>query len=128
MRGLGITGLCALLAMTLALAQSSPAEAGLGKLFGMSKSQEKEIAEDMLSEIRQDPGLITRGTQYQLVQEIGNRLVDRNRLTEYDYRFFLVDQEEVNAFATPAGYIYVTQGLVDYMGYDRSMLPFIAFS
>ena len=95
---------------------------GLSGLFKMSKSQEKSIAADMLEEFRKDPGLIEEGEGFDQVQRIGKALVELNRLEEYDYQFFLIDQDEVNAFATPAGYIYVTQGLLDYFGYDDAML------
>ena len=112
------------LALSLSLGAVAPAHAGFqfGKLFGMSKSKEKTVAEEMLAEFEKDPGLIKKGKQYDLVQRVGKRIVRENDLDEYDYKFFLVKQDEVNAFATPAGYIYVTRGLVDYMGYDESML------
>jgi len=114
-------------ALLLAMAAALPglAQAGgfkLGNLFKMSLSQEEEIASELHDELAEDPGLITEGERYDLVQEIGARLVEKNNLDEYEYKFFLVKDEEVNAFATPAGYIYVTEGLLDYMAYDESML------
>lgn len=93
-----------------------------GKLFKMSRSQELDIAKEMNAELAADPGLIEDGDYFEQVQRVGARLVERNGLEEYDYKFFLVDDEEVNAFATPAGYIYVTRGLLEYMAYDESML------
>jgi len=95
---------------------------GLGGLFKMSKKQEKSIAAEMLEEFKKEPGLIEEGEYYDQVQKIGKALVELNRLEEYDYKFFLIDQDEVNAFATPAGYIYVTKGLMDYFAYDKAML------
>jgi len=114
-----------LLVMAGVMLVPATADAGglkFGKLFKMSKGQELEIAEEMNVELAKDPGLIEEGDYYKQVQRVGKRLVERNGLDEYDYKFFLVDDDEVNAFATPAGYIYVTHGLMEYMAYDVSML------
>lgn len=110
---------------TAALLAPDAARAGglkFGKLFKMSLAQEQEIADKMNAELAKDPGLISEGKQFDQIQRVGKRLVKHSKLEQYDYKFFLVDQEEVNAFATPAGYIYVTRGLMDYMAYDESML------
>jgi predicted Zn-dependent protease len=104
-----------------ALAVLTPASAG-GLKLKLSKSQEKSMAQDMYEDIKRDPGLVSKGKDYELIQQIGKRLVSKNNLTEYEYKFFLVKQDEVNAFATPGGYIYITQGLMQYMGYDPAML------
>jgi len=116
-----------LLAMLVVALQAplTPAQAGglkLSKLFKMSKKQELTIAQQMHDEFEQEPGLVTEGAHYNLVQRVGDRLVTRNGLSEYDYQFFVIDDEEVNAFATPAGYIYVSVGLLNVMAYDESML------
>jgi predicted Zn-dependent protease len=119
-----ILGALALLELALVLALAPPPAhaGGLSGIFKMSKSREQGIAEDMNNELKKDPGLITEGDYYDLVQRVGKRIVERNNLDEYDYQFFVVKQEEVNAFATPAGYIYITEGLLDYMAYDEAML------
>jgi len=111
--------------VTAALLMPGAAQAGglkFGKMFKMSQAQEQDIADKMHEELAKDPGLIEEGKEYKQIQRVGKRLVERNKLKEYDYKFFLVDDEEVNAFATPAGYIYVTRGLMKYMAYDESML------
>jgi predicted Zn-dependent protease len=107
------------------IATGQPAHARglkLNKLFRMSRVQELSIAQQMHDDLAKDPGLRTDGEQYDLVQRVGSKLVEANKLKEYDYKFFLVKQDEVNAFATPGGYIYVTEGLLKYMAYDKSML------
>ena len=114
-----------MLAVVMALGLTSYASAGgfnFKKLFRMSRGQEQGIAKELNAELKRAPGFITEGKYFELVQEIGSRLVERNELEEYEYKFFVVKQDEVNAFATPAGFIYVTKGLLDYMAYDESML------
>lgn len=90
--------------------------------FKLGKGQEASIGSDMYKELKQKPGLVTRGKEYELVQRIGNKLVQTNNLADYDYKFMVVKDNEVNAFATPGGYLYVNLGLLKYMDYDESML------
>src|SRR5688572_15995563 len=90
--------------------------------FKLGKGQEASIGGDMYSELKQKPGFVTKGKDYELVQRIGEKLVRANNLTDYEYRFTVVRDDEVNAFATPGGYLYVNVGLLKYMGYDESML------
>jgi len=111
-----------LLSAVLLLLPAAANAGGFRKLFKMSKSQELSIAQEMNTELAKDPGLVTKGKQYDEVQRIGQRLVKANALKQYDYKFFLTKDDEVNAFCTPGGYVYVTSGLLKYMAYDESML------
>lgn len=105
----------------LAVLSAQPAEAKWLK-FKLSKGMEKTLGSQMLDAVKQDPGLVTKGADYDQVQRIGQALVEKNGLTEYDYQFHLVKDKDVNAFATAGGHVYVNQGLVEMMGYDESML------
>jgi len=52
------------------------------------------------------------------VEDVGNRLVDALPSKErgpWDYRFYLIDSKEVNAFALPGGNVFVFTGLYDRM-------------
>ena len=112
-----------LAAIALGIIAPRAAEAGgLSKAFRLSKKQEAQVAKSMHDDLAKDPGLVVKGKEYDLVQKVGARLVDKNHLTQYEYKFFVVKQDEVNAFATPGGYIYITAGLLKYMAYDPSML------
>lgn len=48
----------------------------------------------------------------QYVQQVGERLVDRSDRRDIPYTFQVVESDQVNAFAIPGGYIYVTTGLL----------------
>jgi beta-barrel assembly-enhancing protease len=47
------------------------------------------------------------------VGEIGRRLVAAMGATDYGWRVFVLDDEQVNAFALPGGYIFVNRGLIE---------------
>ncbi|CAG1019696.1 partial Beta-barrel assembly-enhancing protease, partial [Burkholderiaceae bacterium] len=55
------------------------------------------------------------------VNEIGQRLARNSHRAQLDWHFTVVDSPEVNAFALPGGYIYVTRGLMAYMDSEADL-------
>ncbi|PSR12458.1 peptidase [filamentous cyanobacterium CCP3] len=48
----------------------------------------------------------------QYVDQVGQRLVDASDSRDIPYTFQVVSSDEINAFATPGGFVYVTTGLL----------------
>ena len=46
------------------------------------------------------------------VAEVGGRLVKSSELSDLEFTFTVLNSPEVNAFALPGGYVYVTRGLL----------------
>lgn len=55
------------------------------------------------------------------VQNIGAKLAAHSHRTNLVYRFTVVDSHEVNAFALPGGYIYITRGLLAYLNSEAEL-------
>ncbi len=49
------------------------------------------------------------------VNELGQRLARQSHRSDLEWHFTVLDTTEVNAFALPGGYVYVTRGLMAYM-------------
>jgi len=49
------------------------------------------------------------------VEQIGERLATQSHRNNLVWHFTLLDSPEVNAFATPGGYVYITRGIMAYM-------------
>ena len=47
------------------------------------------------------------------VQQLGMSIAQTTERANLDWRFFVVDSKEVNAFALPGGFIYVNRGLIE---------------
>lgn len=47
------------------------------------------------------------------VTEIGERLVPYSTRPDLEYKFFVVNDDSINAFATMGGYVYVNTGLIE---------------
>ena len=49
------------------------------------------------------------------VQRVGRKLAAESHRSGLIYRFHVLDSTEINAFALPGGYIYITRGLMSYL-------------
>ncbi len=85
---------------------------GEHEIILISEEKEAEIGEKAAKEIEQTVGLFDDPKLTRYVQDIGERLAKHSPLQSIDYRFYLVDLPEPNAFALPGGHIYVTRGLL----------------
>ncbi len=46
------------------------------------------------------------------IQELGLRLVSAQRERSFPFRFYVIEDREVNAFAIPGGHVYIHSGLI----------------
>ena len=49
------------------------------------------------------------------MQRVGERLAKQSHRPHLKYTFTVLDGDEVNAFALPGGYIYITRGIMAYI-------------
>ncbi len=49
------------------------------------------------------------------VERVGRQLAAKSHRSGLIYRFHVLDSTEINAFALPGGYIYITRGLMSYL-------------
>ncbi len=55
------------------------------------------------------------------VDQVGQRLAASSHRTGLTYHFTLLDSTEVNAFALPGGYVYITRGLLAYLNSEAEL-------
>jgi predicted Zn-dependent protease len=85
---------------------------GRPEMVLVSAQQEREIGAEEAKRVEELMGLVTDAKPGAYVQEIGRRLAEHSPRQDVEYRFFVVDAPEPNAFALPGGYIYVSRGLL----------------
>jgi predicted Zn-dependent protease len=49
------------------------------------------------------------------VQRVGEKLARASDRPELDWKFTIIDTDDVNAFATMGGYVYISRGILPYM-------------
>lgn len=81
---------------------------------GVSTQQEAEMGATYSQQINAQLPIVADPEVNRYINVLGDSIA---RLTErqdiQDWRFFVVDSREVNAFAVPGGYIYVNRGLIE---------------
>lgn len=87
----------------------------------MSEQQEISIGREMAPKVLQAYGRYDDDALQAYVQGVGDKLAAVSHRPNLVYRFTVVDSTEVNAFALPGGYIYITRGLLAYLGSEAEL-------
>jgi len=73
---------------------------------------EKRMGEAVVRNIRRAGKLIDDPLLNQYINNLGNNLVSVSSNQYYQFKFFIVDDKSINAFALPGGYIGIHYGLI----------------
>jgi len=117
----GLTRTAALLlALTLTNCATNPVT-GNPNLVLMTESQEISIGRREDTNVRKQYGAYDDAALQEYVSEIGERLAKASHRPGLQYRFLVVDSPEINAFALPGGYIYITRGIMAYFNSEGEL-------
>lgn len=94
---------------------------GTPNLVLMSGDREKEIGLEEHEKIAQSSVFYEDEALNAYVTEIGNRVARVGDRPDLEYQFHIVDSPEINAFALPAGYVYVNRGLLNYLNSEAEL-------
>lgn len=85
-----------------------------GQAVTLTPTQEKQMANEYIPQMEKEYPPLKDPSSQAYIRELGNRIVTANNLggNPYSYEFTLVDAKMVNAFALPAGAVYVTKPLL----------------
>jgi len=91
-------------------------------VLAMSEAKEIEIGRQMHPKILQQYGRYEDEALQQYVSEIGRRIGAKSDRPTLEYTFTVLDSEEVNAFALPGGFIYITRGIMAYLNSEAELI------
>jgi len=99
-------------------------------------SAEDQLPEDVRAEIKVGRevaarllglyGLYENDKLERYVGLVGNALAYNSSRTEIDYHFAILDTDEINAFAAPGGYVFVTRGAIENMRDEAELAGVLA--
>jgi predicted Zn-dependent protease len=92
----------------------------------MSEKDELVLGYRYSKEIKTSYSRYENAQLQEYVDHVGDELVDVSHRSEIRYRFTVLDSSEVNAFALPGGYIYITRGLMAYLNSEAELAAVIA--
>ncbi|TLZ55116.1 MAG: peptidase M48 Ste24p, partial [Gammaproteobacteria bacterium] len=105
------TAVACALALAGVSCATNPASGTRHVVFTTVKS-EQEQARRAHEEIKRIYGLYQDQAVQDYVQMIGTRVARNTPIADWDFKFFVLDDDEINAFTTGGGYVYVHRGLL----------------
>jgi len=90
-------------------------------LVMMSEQDEISLGRRTHHEVIKQYGVYDDPELQTYVQRIGERLATNSHRKDLIYRFTVVDSKQVNAFALPGGYIYITRGMMSYLNTEAEL-------
>ena len=112
--------LCLFAALALTSCAQNPVS-GQQNFVLMSETEEIAAGKSDDPKIRKEYGVYGDAALQRYVNEVGQRLAAASHRPGLSYHFLVVDSAEVNAFALPGGYIYVTRGMLAYLNSEAEL-------
>lgn len=99
---------------------------GQEEAFYYSTDKEVQIGQSVVKEVEKQYKLSDDPLVQKRVQDIGQKIVASCDRKDIDYIFKVLEDEEINAFALPGGFVYVNKGLVDKVASDDELAGVLA--
>ncbi|HLF18287.1 MAG TPA: M48 family metallopeptidase [Candidatus Omnitrophota bacterium] len=99
---------------------------GRNEFIYISTPAEVEMGEDIHRNITGRYRLSTDEAALQRVERIGQDLVHVSDRQDYAYHFYVIEEDEMNAFTAPGGNIYVHSGLLNKLRTDDQLAAVLA--
>lgn len=94
---------------------------GKREIVLVSESQEIAMGQQSDPQVREEYGVVEDRSVQTYVQTMGKKLVAVSHRPNLEWHFTVVDSPVVNAFAIPGGYIYLTRGILAYLGNEAEL-------
>ena len=94
---------------------------GQQDLVLMSESDELALGRKTNAEVLKQYTIYDNPALQSYVQTVGEKLAAKSHRSNLIYRFTVLDSKDVNAFALPGGYIYITRGLMAYLNSEAEL-------
>jgi len=107
-------------ALSLAGCAANPVS-GKRDFVMMSEAQEIALGRSADAEVRKQYSVYQNPELQSYVNGVGQALASRSHRSNLNYHFTVVDSPEINAFALPGGYVYITRGIMAYLNSEAEM-------
>lgn len=94
--------------------------------FAFSIGEERELGEKLLYSVRSTFPLLEDPDLVQYINKLGDEVLAVAGLQYFNYHFFLIKDDEFNAFAAPSGLIFFYSGLINSMNSEDELVSVLA--
>ena len=111
---------CALLASCVVACATNPVT-GKKEFSLMSEQQEIALGQQSDADVQREMGIYDDAALKEFVSTVGLRLAQGSERPALPWHFAVVDSPAINAFALPGGYIYLTRGIMPFLGDEAEL-------
>jgi predicted Zn-dependent protease len=101
--------------LTIAGCSSNPSSSGGSKVVVGAQGRDVSIGDEMYQQMEAQGAIYDDEELQAYVNKIGQRLVAHSDMPNSTFTFTVIDAPDINAFATPGGFIYINRGLLAYL-------------
>ena len=87
----------------------------------MSEQQEIQMGAQAHQDVLKEYAALDNPALQAYVNEVGQRLARQSHRPNLQWHFTVVDSSDVNAFALPGGYVYITRGIMAYLNSEAEL-------
>lgn len=87
----------------------------------MTESQEISMGRENDIQIRKQYKVYPSFALQDYVNSVGQKIAKKSHRPNLTYRFTVLDSPEINAFALPGGYVYITRGILAYLNSEAEL-------
>jgi predicted Zn-dependent protease len=109
------------LAATLITACALNPVSGNRELALLSEADELRLGQENNAVVRKQYGVYANARLQAYVQQVGEHVAAQSHRPQLQYSFTILDTPDVNAFALPGGYIYITRGILAYLNSEAEL-------
>ena len=91
-----------------------------------SIGEERELGEKLLYSVRASFPILGEPDLHQYINDLGQEVLQVAGLQFFDYRFYIVDSNQFNAFAAPSGLIFFYTKLIESMNSEDELVSVLA--
>jgi predicted Zn-dependent protease len=115
-----ITFLIVVIALALSGCAANPVS-GRQDFVTMSEPQEIALGRSSDVEVRKQYKVYANPALQSYVNRVGQKVAEHSHRPNIHYTFTVLDSPEINAFALPGGYVYITRGILAYLNSEAEM-------
>ncbi|MEW6312866.1 MAG: M48 family metalloprotease [Pseudomonadota bacterium] len=112
---------CIALLLAVATGCAQNPVSGKQNLALVSEADEIRIGKQGDLDIKKEYGFYDLPKLQEYVDMVGQKLARNSHRSNLEFHFTVVDSPEINAFALPGGYIYITRGLLAYLNSEAEL-------
>jgi len=97
-----------------------------GSAWALSYTEEKELGREVFNYIKRSMKIVDDPIVSNYINDLGRKILKATGPQPFDYQFFVLDSDVVNAFAAPAGYVFIHSGLITSMESEGQLAAIIS--